>query len=188
MTLDKSDILPSLCLSSSVGQLRSFRNTTMIAISTCCHGYKAPAFRRIYLPVRVDVNSMAKTAMYCADCGLRRYDIDIMYCVRCSPTGLRKDDIDVDFDDITMKAVILGDVNVLKMHFVMQTDGLYKRDIAPSYSPCKDIHQVDLNYHGKAVSIQIWNYGEFVMCLSSLIRTADRPTLITLIHRTVDWC
>ena len=60
-------------------------------------------------------------------------------------------------DFIRMKAVMVGDVNVLKVHFLLQTDGLYKRDHANSYSLYMENHQVDLNVYDKVVNVVVWN-------------------------------
>ena len=79
--------------------------------------------------------------------------------------------LDARNDVFKMKAGIAGDVNVLKMHFLMQIHGLYKRDVVTGLlntdSLHKDIREVDINVYNKAVNVKIWISGKFIMHVAS---------------------
>ena len=61
---------------------------------------------------------------------------------------------------IRMKAVIVGDSDVLKTHFLMQTAGLYQRERAGTSFYMQD-YLLDLELYDKAVDVAIWNTCKF---------------------------
>ncbi|XP_065886948.1 rho-related protein racA-like [Dysidea avara] len=55
-----------------------------------------------------------------------------------------------------LKAVIVGDWDVLKVHFLKQTAGLYERDFANTYLYMQD-YGLCVELYDKAVNLAIWN-------------------------------
>jgi len=64
-----------------------------------------------------------------------------------------------------LKAVIVGDSDVLKVHFLKQTAGLYERELANTYLYMQD-HLVYCELYNKAVDLAIWNTSKFEFILS----------------------
>ena len=61
-----------------------------------------------------------------------------------------------------LKAVIVGDWDVLKVHFLKQAAGLYERDFANTYLYMQD-YGLCVELYDKAVNLAIWNTSKFVM-------------------------
>ena len=66
---------------------------------------------------------------------------------------------------IGLKAVIVGDSDVLKAHFLKQTAGsLYEQDLANTVTYLYMQHQlVDVELYDKVVDLTIWNTSKFVI-------------------------
>ena len=66
-----------------------------------------------------------------------------------------------------LKAVVVGDVEVSKMNFLMQTkNGLTERDIFTDLNTPSLLHihsiEVDFKIYNIAVNLKMWNSGKFV--------------------------
>ena len=65
-------------------------------------------------------------------------------------------------DPLRVKAVMVGDYEVLKAHFLMQIAGLYKRDLPVGWLSTQE-RQVNFMLLDKEINVAVWDTSKFVL-------------------------